>query len=479
MSTDLQRLHSVFDLAMRVGVGMLTNGAAASEVTATVLRITASSGLRNVSVQVTFDEVAISYLSDAEATPFTRIRSASSRVQDFTRLEDLERITREYVRGDVGLDEAIALAETAMTQRGTYPLWLITVGLAVMGGGAAFSLGAGTLVTLAATFAAAVMTLAIEVLTRERVPAFYIQAVGGFVAVMVAILVSLVAPEQNSSIVVVACIIIQLAGLASIGAMQDAVTGWYVTATARILETLMLTVGLVIGVRAGLLVADLIGADIAVTYQMPITLASVAVIIIAGAVMGIGYAISVQVPARLLLWFSLVAAVSGVVSYVVGQLVGDRVWGVGTASLLAGMMSVLIATRLRAPALTFIMAGVIPLVPGSRIYRGLLGITDDFTSGAAELFGAIEIAVAIAAGGILGQIVMTRLMRALDIATAGFAPVITSPFHTLRRRRRVAMPRRRRRRSAAISMGAERSSPTATGSIPRVAREDGHPEEVP
>lgn len=72
----------VFDLAMRIGEGLLTNGAAASEVTATVLRVTSSSGLRNVSVQVTFNEVTISYLADESATPFTRVRSAGERTQE-------------------------------------------------------------------------------------------------------------------------------------------------------------------------------------------------------------------------------------------------------------------------------------------------------------------------------------------------------------------------------------------------------------
>ena len=78
MPTDSTRLHAVFDLAMRIGEGLLTNGAAASEVTATVLRVTSSSGLRNVSVQVTFNEVTISYLADESATPFTRVRSAQA-----------------------------------------------------------------------------------------------------------------------------------------------------------------------------------------------------------------------------------------------------------------------------------------------------------------------------------------------------------------------------------------------------------------
>ena len=98
MPTDSARLHAVFDLAMRIGEGLLTNGAAASEVTATVLRVTSSSGLRNVSVQVTFNEVTISYLADESATPFTRVRSAGERTQDFARLAAFEEIGRASCR---------------------------------------------------------------------------------------------------------------------------------------------------------------------------------------------------------------------------------------------------------------------------------------------------------------------------------------------------------------------------------------------
>lgn len=112
MPTDSVRLHAVFDLAMRIGEGLLTNGAAASEVTATVLRITSSSGLRNVSVQVTFDEVVISYLADETSTPFTRVRSAAARVQDFARLSAFEDITHGYIAGDLPLEEARRMAES-------------------------------------------------------------------------------------------------------------------------------------------------------------------------------------------------------------------------------------------------------------------------------------------------------------------------------------------------------------------------------
>lgn len=446
MSTDIARLHAVFDLAMRIGEGMLTNGAAASEVTAQVLRVTSSAGLRSVAVQVTFDEVSISYLPDDVSTPFTRIRAAGTRVQDFARLTAFEEVTEGYISGEVALEEARARAAAIGQEKPHYSFALVVAGFAVMGGGAALSFGADTLVILAATLAAGLLTVIGDRLARMRLPLFYGQAVGGFAGVLVATAVSFVHPGVNSSIVVVACIIVLLAGLTSIGAMQDAVTGWYVTASARILETIMLTVGVVAGVRGGMLLADRVGADISITGSLPVTLGSALMLTVSGAVMGLGYGVGTHVPVRCLGWIAGVAAASAVIAHSLAGLDMERVWAVAAASLFVGMIAVVLARRLRAPALLFVMAGVIPLVPGSRIYRGLLGLGDDVVAGALELFGAAEIAIAIAGGAVLGQLLAARLFVARTRTAVSFTPVIAAPFTTLRRRRLSIGPRRHRRR---------------------------------
>lgn len=446
MPTDTARLHAVFDLAMRIGEGLLSNGAAASEVTATVLRVTSSSGLRNVSVQVTFDEVTISYLPDRLSAPFTRVRSTGTRDQDFSRLAAFEDVTHRYISGELDLEEARRLAEEIPREKPAYPLSLVTAGFAVMGGAAALSLGAGALVTVAATVAAGVLILIGDVLTKQRIPQFYSQAVGGMVGVLIAVLVDLIDPTVNSSIVVVACIIVQLAGLTSFGAMQDAVTGWFVTASGRILETLMLTVGVVAGVRGGLLIADMLGADISVSAQMPVSLISVLVLVVSGAGMGLGYGVGTQIPMRVLAWASAVAVGSAVTSHVLSGLVLDRVYATSLTAFLVGAVSVLLSDRLRAPSLAFVMAGVIPMVPGSRIFRGLLGLGSDVAEGAVELLGAAEVAVAIAAGAILGQLVLSRLLARLPRGRIAYAPVISTPFTTLRRRRMSLGLRRSRRK---------------------------------
>ena len=444
---------------MRIGEGLLTNGAAASEVTATILRITSSSGLRNVSVQVTFDEVTISYLADEYSTPFTRVRSARARVQDFARLSAFEDITHGYITGELPLEEARRQAEAIPHHAPAYRLPLVVSGFAVMGGAAALGFGAGTLVVIAATLTAGLLVACGEFLSRRYVPAFYSQALGGFLGVAAAVVVGLIDPTQNSSIVVVACIIVQFAGLSSIGAVQDAVTGWYVTAAGRILETLMLTVGIVAGVRGGLFLADLLQVNIAISASMPISLTTVLVVIVAGIGMGLGYGVGTHVRPRLLVWMALIAATSGLIAHLLRGLLLEHAHAVAVAALFTGIVAVILGDRLRAPALAFVMGGVIPLVPGSRIYRGLLGLGEDVSEGSAELFAAGEVAVGIAAGAVLGQLLASRALPYFRRSGIAYTPSISTPFRTLRRRR-LTLGSRSFRRRGSVPAAAEPSTMT-------------------
>ena len=52
--------RAVIDLAMRVGETLLSTGASASDVVATVLRLTDAYGLRSVHVDVTFTSISVS-----------------------------------------------------------------------------------------------------------------------------------------------------------------------------------------------------------------------------------------------------------------------------------------------------------------------------------------------------------------------------------------------------------------------------------
>jgi uncharacterized membrane protein YjjP (DUF1212 family) len=58
---DQRTARAVIDLAMRVGETLLSTGASASDVVATVLRLIDAYGLRSVHVDVTFTSISVSY----------------------------------------------------------------------------------------------------------------------------------------------------------------------------------------------------------------------------------------------------------------------------------------------------------------------------------------------------------------------------------------------------------------------------------
>ena len=68
--------------------------------------------------------------------------------------------------------------------------------------------------------------------------------------------------DLDPSLVVTANIIMLLAGVGFMGALQDALSGFYVTAGARLTEALLATAGIIAGVSGGLTFADVLGVDI-------------------------------------------------------------------------------------------------------------------------------------------------------------------------------------------------------------------------
>ena len=87
--------RSVIDLAMRVGETLLSTGASASDVVATVLRLTDAYDLRSVHVDVTFTSISVSYHRGLDADPMTVMRGIKVRSMDLTRLERLPTLVRD------------------------------------------------------------------------------------------------------------------------------------------------------------------------------------------------------------------------------------------------------------------------------------------------------------------------------------------------------------------------------------------------
>ncbi len=228
---------------------------------------------------------------------------------------------------------------------------------------------------LAVAFVAAVAIDRLQhFLTKRRVPVFYQQVAGGAVATVLAAVATRAAESvvtMDASLVVSANIIMLLAGIGFMGAIQDAMSGFYVTGGARLLEAVLATAGIIAGVSGGISLATAVGLDLPTLEPARTDLAGVSVAALGAAIAAAGFGFSSYAPLRTLVPVGLLAGGALAITEAVSGQDFARAWAVGVAAFVVGLVSYTVAGRLRVPPLVVVVPAVVPLLPGLTIYRGL------------------------------------------------------------------------------------------------------------
>ena len=260
--TERQEVYETLDLALRIGEILLSSGAGAADVTATMLAVTQACEVRHVSADVTFVELTLRHQPSQHEPAALQVRRVTRRPVDYADLIEVDRTVNDLVAGDITRGEARDQVARIVSTGHVRPRWAVTLGWGVMGTGVALTLGGSPIVCLLAFVAACAIDGTQLLLPPHRIPAFYQQAAGGFVATIIAVTASATPLEVNPSRVVTTGIVMLLAGVGIMGATQDALTGFPLTASARMIDALMNTVGIIAGVGAGLTVGDLFGVGL-------------------------------------------------------------------------------------------------------------------------------------------------------------------------------------------------------------------------
>jgi uncharacterized membrane protein YjjB (DUF3815 family) len=103
-----------------------------------------------------------------------------------------------------------------------------------------------------------------------------------------------------------------------------------------------------------------------------------------------------------------------------------------------GVVSYSVAGRIKVPPLVVVVSAIVPLLPGLSIYRGL-SLLATGGGGLVPIIGAAGIAIALAAGVILGEYVaqpLRREARKLETRLAG--PRLVGPLRARPSRRESA-----------------------------------------
>ena len=123
------------------------------------------------------------------------------------------------------------------------------------------------------------------------------------------------------------------------------------------------------------------------------------------------FAVLSQVRGRNLIYAAIAGAVCWLVYALVGQLVSDEIPAYFLAAVATTIYSEFFARILRTPAIVYLAAGVIPLVPGGGIYRTMLFCIQGTPDAAlSECINTIGIAGAMA----MGIVIVSSIVRLLS-----------------------------------------------------------------
>ena len=440
--SDARETFKILDLALRVGEILLSSGAGAADVTATMLGLTRHLGLPNADIDVTFTLLRMSYQADSEEPPVLLTRNVAQRDIDYDDLTRVQGLVNDVMRDRVDVSEARRRVAWINSTDHYLPEWSSVVGSGVVGAGIALLLDGDALVTSVAFLAGVAITVLMRTLNRQQWPMFYQQAAGGFLATALALAAAVLAERAglgvDVSLVVTANIVMLLSGIGFMGAIQDALSGFYLTAGARIIEAMLATAGLIAGVSAGLALAPGLGISTIGLRPGSIELAAPPLVLLGAVVAACAFAFTSYAPLRALPAIAM-STVAGHLGYLAVLDPRDaRPWAAAVAAVIIGLLSYAVAGRVRVPPLVVVVPALVPMLPGLTIFRGLSYMSDGDTLGILQLSAAAATTIALAAGVILGEYVaqpVRRNARRLEDRLAGPRMVGVMHGHLARRTR--------------------------------------------
>lgn len=206
-------------------------------------------------------------------------------------------------------------------------------------------------------------------------------------------------------------------GRALVAAVHDGLTGYYITASARLLEVIYLIVGIVCGVLAVLYLGEQFGPgfdpDTVYSIERPVTQ------LFAAMLLAFSFCVLLQQELRTVVWATLNGGIAWLIFASLAHTVGlEPVPATVAAAGLVGLFGQLLSRYQFTSAMPYITAAIGPLLPGSATYFGLLGIAQgDTDKGFQYLATAAALALAIAIGVNLGSELARLFIRSPGVET--------------------------------------------------------------
>ena len=433
--------RDTLNFTLRLAEAMFHYGADAMDVDSAIIAVSSAYGLDSVEVDITNQSVTINYTSDPdiymesriakrntnadERFTHTLVRVVRSSTENYEALSEVYGLIYKITRGGMTLEMADVKLNQITHRPKPFPPLVVWLANLACAGTLTAALGASFATALSAAIIFIPVYLLIQWLSSIGIPAFFRMAASAGLMTFLAIWLggegSILSVLQrqgepiSAPLVVAAGMIMFLPTPRLVGAVQDAINGFPVTAAGRFVSTGMSFLGLVVGIATAVSAINIFNGptlDIEQLRFEPTTpLAASFFFLVAIAT----FAITLQTKLVKVGWLMVITS-CGLAAYYGYEMFAGPSTGRGPtacAAVVIGALSTYFAYRLHVPQAIFSIPAITFLLPGLSFFRGmyLLTVETDVILGMQNMITAVSIVVAMASGVALGNYTMQYALQ--------------------------------------------------------------------
>ena len=377
-------------LALDIGEGMLKNGAEVSRVEDTIERICKAYGAAHVEVFsiISFIHAAVRMPDGSYSSQLRRVRSTGTNMR---MIENLNSLSREICATTPPL-KVFDQKFRDLKKNPSYPASLRSFASAFAVGSFCVFFGGSWIDAIVAAIAGLII-FAVDIYAPKRVNAFAKTVISAFLASMVAALAVVMNIGANPDFIIIGAIMLLVQGLAFGTALRDLLCGDLLTGTLKTLQAMLGALLIAFGYMiAASLTGNLITVSSASESRIFIELAM-------AIVTACSYALMFNTNKKHLLYIGLCGLGTYAVYYITLKYLNSIFWAAFISAAFTALFSEIMARVRKAPAIIFLLAGIVPTVPGGALYYTMRYMVLGNLDGAFEKFSiTVKIGLGIAGG---------------------------------------------------------------------------------
>ena len=409
--------EKVLDVALKIGIGILSSGGSVSRVEIAVDRICSAYGVEEVSCAA-FPSMVIGSIKLTSGREYSLMKRVTSTSNNLILLERYNQLSRDICKEKYPPDEALKKVQ-ALANSKSRNKWVTIIGAGLVSACYSIFFG-GDFADLIPAFIVAFLMAGLNELLSTRAlniyaTTFILSFVGGIASISICKLCVLCGLQCHGSLVIIGSIMILIPGLMLTNAVRDLFTGDIMSGTSQITNALLLTVVIAAGYAVALLalrpITDFVIAAPRTGWRYYLYFLG------SGLAGMVGVSEFFNLNPKRIGWALLATAPTlGVYLLMNYLLPGQTFVNIFITSLFASILSEVLARAIKTPATVIIIPSIIALVPGSSLYYAMEALVKGNVSEASSNAVTCILTLLALAVGICAATVVFRIISPMHFA---------------------------------------------------------------